>query len=105
MKWMRINKHFVCDPIIYSDRVHNILPIRLKAYVQSLPPCCKFNFPCKLTFCSGDVCLTLVATALDFLSTYPAPSAYISNSPIIWHVLLCYCSVEPSAIATYWKVR
>src|SRR5215216_4506656 len=105
MKWMRINKYFICNPIVYPDRVHDVLPVCLKPYVYSLPPRCKFNFPCKFAFSPSYVRLTLVATALDFLFAYPAPSAYVSNSPIIWEVLLCYRSIEPPAIATYRKVR
>src|SRR5688572_12557945 len=105
MKWMRITNYFISDPIVYPDRVHDVLSVCLKAYVQSLPPRCKFNFPCKLALSPCYVRLALVTTALDFLFAYPASSAYVSNSSFIWQVLLRYCSIEPPAIATYWKIR
>ena len=33
MKWMRITNYFISDPIVYPDRIHDILPVCLKAYV------------------------------------------------------------------------
>src|SRR5215218_2885834 len=105
MEGMRVAKYFICNPVVYSDRIHNILPICLKAYVKSLPPCCKFDFPSKLALALCCVRLALVATALDFLLAYPPASVYVRKFSCICQQLLCYCCIEPPATAAHSKIR
>src|SRR5437867_3000051 len=104
MQRVTVAEDFVGYPIVYADRVHDILTICLKADVKSLPPCSKLYLPGKLALALSNVSFALVSATLDILVPYPAARADIGDLFFFRQVLLCNGGIEPAAVVAHREV-
>src|SRR5207244_10935814 len=105
MQRVTVAEDFVGYPIVYADRVHDILTICLKADVKSLPPRGKLDLPGKLALALCNVSLALVPTALDIGFAYRAARTHVLNFLFPGPIFLTIRRVHQAAIVSHRKLR